>query len=152
MKTFRILPLLLAVVLLALSLTSCASLFNKIVDGLDEAGVEVRVRDTDMSTDYQTVAQRLTDAGYEVELSKETDSEIDCVATIRAYRYMTDGTDGILIAYFKDQTASKAYWDENKDLVEKAMDEKAPLLSEVEYGINGSVVYCGTENAVKASK
>ena len=64
----------------------------------------------------------------------------DITATVTA----TNGNEGISITYFKSASAAKTFWDKNKDSIEK----KDGWVTK----ISGSMIYTGTEQAVKDAR
>ena len=64
----------------------------------------------------------------------------DIIATVTA----TNGDEGISITYFKNASAAKTFWDKNKDSIEKK-DGWVTKRS-------GSIIYTGTEQAVKDAR
>ena len=64
----------------------------------------------------------------------------DIIATVMA----TNGDEGIAITYFKSASVAKAYWNANKDKIV----EREGWVSK----LSGSMVYTGTEQAVKDAR
>ena len=64
----------------------------------------------------------------------------DIIATVEA----TNGNEGISITYFKSASVAKSYWNANKD----KMVEKEGWVNK----LSGSMIYTGTEQAVKDAR
>ena len=64
----------------------------------------------------------------------------DIIATVTA----TNGNEGISITYFKNASAAKTFWDKNKDDIE----QKDGWVTKR----SGSMIYTGTEQAVKDAR
>ena len=64
----------------------------------------------------------------------------DITATVTA----TNGNEGISITYFKNASAAKTFWEKNKDNV---VDKEGWVTK-----LSGSMIYTGTEQAVKDAR
>ncbi len=63
--------------------------------------------------------------------------------------------DGITITYYKDASAAKKEWDENKDDVEAMKEELVKQgidKDDIAVGRSGRMIYAGTKEAVKAAR
>ena len=87
-----------------------------------------------------SAAGKLAQAGLDITAKAAGLEEGDIIATITA----TNGEEGITITYFKNASVASKYWKENKDKVEK----KDGWVTKQ----SGSMVYSGTEQAVKDAR
>jgi len=101
-------------------------------------------------SDPKAAKAALEEEGYTVTL-KENYGEYD--ATIFAYNnnIKEKKYDEITIYYFKDAAAANAAWDTLSEVYEKEAESKKGTDYEIEYGIDGKIIYVGTVDAVDAA-
>ena len=83
---------------------------------------------------------KLVQAGLDAIAKAAGLEEGDIIATVTA----TNGEEGISITYFKNASVAGKYWKENKDKIE---DKDGWVTKK-----SGSIIYTGTEQAVKDAR
>ena len=135
-KTLKILALIMAILLLGLALFSCSE--EKDSDKDNESS-----KKTVPLSDPDEAAEALRSNGYTVELNSEDERVF-----IRAY----NGDDNhITIVYCKDKSTASDLYNETKESLEELKKENASDYEDLSVGRDGTVVWVGTKNAIKAA-
>lgn len=124
------------------------------------------------SKDPAKAKKALEDAGYEVEaiiasnsdeekealdqMAQDSDLEagdVEAMVAATKSEEAEDIGDFIYIYYFKDGDVANKFWDAHKEDLEKTVESyKEEIGKDVKYEKSGSIIYMGTEQAIKDAK
>lgn len=134
-RVSRILPLLLVVVLLALSVAACGK----------KASEETPLKD--FKTLYQTYKSR----GYTVEAGDEMGQEEEdtgAFASVYAQKNTAAGKELAQVVYYKTEEAAQKALEDSQALFELSVKGTKEYASELKYGRDRTIVYFGTEDSL----